>query len=77
MPDTDKIVMTAVFNQDDTITYSNPSGYSMTREYGKTPNGNDLEGEWVLRKNGEFVDFDQYRIDLAERNHLDLIDYLT
>jgi hypothetical protein len=45
-------------------------GYTLKREYGKTPNGNDLNGKWVLRIGGVFVDFDQYRSDLIERNTL-------
>lgn len=54
--------------------YSDGSKYTMCREYGETPNGNPLHGEWVLRCNGEFVDFDKYRYDLAERNGLELDD---
>jgi hypothetical protein len=41
---------------------------TMQREYGATPNGNPLGGKWVLRVAGDFVDYDQYRTDLAERN---------
>jgi hypothetical protein len=45
--------------------------YTMQREYGETPNGNDLGGRWVLRNSsGRMVDFDQYRNDLAARNSL-------
>ena len=44
--------------------------YTIQREYGKTPNGNDLNGRWVLRKQGEFIDFDKYRYDLLERYDL-------
>ena len=46
------------------------SCYTIMREYGKTPNGNDLNGRWVLRVDGVLVDFDQYRNDLIERNEL-------
>lgn len=54
-------------------TYRSQGGIEVSREYGKTPNGNDLLGRWVLRNSkGEFKDFDQYRSDLAERNHLEL-----
>lgn len=71
----DKIVMTGVYDQDDIIVYSNAiHGFVIRREYGKTPNGNDLNGNWVLRKNGEFVDFDRYRLDLEERNHMVLVE---
>lgn len=46
-------------------------GRRMEREYGETPNGNPLGGHWVLRSaDAEFLDFDQYRHDLAERNGL-------
>ncbi len=46
-------------------------GRRMEREYGMTPNGNPLDGRWVLRSiKGDLVDFDQYRYDLAERNGL-------
>jgi hypothetical protein len=44
-------------------------GYVMSREFGKTPSGNELRGRWVLRNaDGAWVDFDQYRSDLAQRN---------
>lgn len=46
-------------------------GRAMKRENGETPNGNPLGGRWVLRSpQGEFIDFDQYLHDLAERNDL-------
>jgi len=45
-------------------------GFTMQREYGETPNGNQLGGRWVLRKDGDFIDFDKYRFDLAERNNI-------
>jgi hypothetical protein len=46
-------------------------GRVMKRENGETPNGNPLGGRWVLRSpQGEFIDFDQYLHDLAERNDL-------
>jgi hypothetical protein len=48
--------------------------YTLRREYGKTPNGNDLNGSWVLRNPcGGFIDFDQYRNDLIERHKLTII----
>jgi hypothetical protein len=53
--------------------YRSEGGITVQREYGKTPNGNDLNGFWVLRNSkGEFKDFDQYRHDLADRNHIEL-----
>lgn len=47
-------------------------GKVLEREYGtKTPNGNTLNGQWVLRDDqGAFLDFDQYRFDLADRQNL-------
>lgn len=48
-------------------------GYTLLREYGTTPNGNDMRGHWVLRDScGAMLDFDQYRNDLAERFGLKL-----
>ncbi len=53
--------------------YYDDSGYlAMQREYGKTPNGNNMNGRWVLRHDGDMLDFDQYRHDLAERNNIEL-----
>jgi hypothetical protein len=41
------------------------------REYGKSPNGNDLSGAWVLRGlNKEWIDHDFFLYDLLERNNL-------
>lgn len=58
-----------------TLRESEPEVYSgeefkMKREYGLTPNGNHMNGKWVLRKNGEIIDYDKYRNDVAERNNL-------
>lgn len=47
--------------------FSNEEGVTIKREYGKTPNGNELGGSWVYRVKGEFVDYDQYFIDLCNR----------
>jgi len=51
-----------------------PDGeYVMRRENGLTPNGNPLNGRWVLRDaGGAFLDFDRYSNDLAERHNLRL-----
>lgn len=55
------------------IRYESPCGMVMQREYGKTPNGNDIDGRWVLRgADGEMIDFDQYRNDIADRYNLNL-----
>lgn len=46
-------------------------GRTVRREYGKTPNGNDLNGRWVYRNSdGLLIDFDQYWNDLIPRNRL-------
>lgn len=47
--------------------------WSMKRENGLTPHGNPLNGKWVLRNNGQFVDFDRYRSDLAGRNGFEIV----
>lgn len=52
-------------NSDDTA-YESDSGYTMGRE---NKQGIEL---WVLRFHGTFVDRDQYRHDLAERNKIKL-----
>lgn len=50
-------------------TYVSPcKRWTMARENGLTPAGNHVNGRWVLRRDGEWVDFDKYRSDLAERN---------
>lgn len=46
----------------------------MSREDGKTPNGNEIGRRWVLRDSfGKWIDFDTYRYDLAERNNIVLL----
>ncbi len=48
--------------------------WSLKREYGKTPNGNPINGFWVLRDpDGKFIDYDQSRNDLEFRRNLKLI----
>ena len=47
--------------------------FKLEREYGKTPNGNDMGGRWVLRKDKELIDFGCYRHDVAEKNSFILI----
>lgn len=54
--------------------YTSFSGYTVQREFGQSPNGNPLNGAWVLRKNDEYIDHDRYRNDLAERRNLVLLD---
>ena len=52
------------------IAYVADDGFYMGRLIsGCTPNGNKLNGKWVLiSPESEIVDFDKYRHDLAERN---------
>lgn len=53
--------------------YEGADGYVLQREYGLTPNGNPMNGRWVLRDGeGRMLDFDRYRSDLAERFQLKL-----
>jgi len=53
--------------------YISENGWHMAREYGSSPSGSLLDGQWVLRDefNG-FVDFDRYRHDLAEKYNIEL-----
>lgn len=54
---------------------SEMSGRTMTRGTDKdfTANGNPLKGIWVLReKDGTFIDYHQYRNDLACQNKFTL-----
>ena len=53
--------------------YEAEDGTVMQREKGKTPNGNEFDNRWVLRDpDGNLIDFDQYRNDLAGRYHWDI-----
>lgn len=62
-----------VMIQINSIEYHATDGKIMKREYGVTPNGNKIEGAWVLRSSdGSWIDFDQYRNDLAARNDLQI-----
>lgn len=48
---------------------------SLKREHGLSPNGNPFAGVWVLRGDGgAYIDHDQYRNDLIERNNITLVD---
>ncbi len=48
----------------------------LARETGETPNRNKFTGQWVLRTvAGEWVDFDQYRHDIAARYGLQLLGF--
>jgi hypothetical protein len=60
-----KIIMIAEGEED--LLYTSAEGYRMERENGLTPNGNEINGRWVLRDpQGEWIDCDQFRNDLAE-----------
>ena len=51
--------------------YECQNGRILQREQGTTPQGNPIGGRWVLRaKDGTWMDCDQYRYDLAQRNAL-------
>lgn len=55
--------------------YTSSMGWYMERGCGMTPDGNAMNGRWGLfDTNGQLIDFDQYRNDLAERNNLILLD---
>ena len=64
----------SMIETDENKRYASEDHWTMTREYGETPNGNPINGRWVLRDHrGWWVDFDKYSNDLAERNNLKLI----
>lgn len=53
--------------------YRSVEGYVMRREEGETPNGNPVNGRWVLRTPDlEWVDVDRYRHDLCSRYNLQI-----
>ncbi len=46
---------------------------SMRREYGLTPEGNEIDGRWVLRdRYGHWIDVDKYRYDIAPRHNKEI-----
>jgi hypothetical protein len=48
--------------------YASDEGYVLQREYGVTPAGTQLHGEWVLRDpTGAFMHYDQHRHDIFSR----------
>jgi hypothetical protein len=61
---------------EDNRRYESDDGHVLAREYaGETPNGNKLNGVWVLRDPaGAFLDHSMYRIDIAERHGFELSD---
>ena len=55
--------------------YRGEDGTTLKREYGETPNDNPLNGRWVLRApDGEWIDFNQYRHDIACHYDLNLLE---
>lgn len=59
------------FREVDHNTYVNDEGWTLEREEGASPAGNQFGRRWVLRDpDGEYVDHDQYRNDLAEEHDL-------
>ena len=58
----------------DDKSYKSENGFIIKREFGETPNGNKLDGQWVLRSSsGQFIDFKKYRHDLAEKYKFNLL----
>lgn len=68
-----KKVMTENFENQN---YTSRDGYVLQREFDtETPNGNKMNGRWVLRDtDSNIVDFDAYRNNISERNNLELRD---
>ena len=56
----------------DRDTYEGHNGWTLKREEGESPNGSPFRRRWVLRFRGDYIDHDQYRNDLAERQGLNL-----
>jgi hypothetical protein len=53
--------------------YCSEDYWTLAREFGRTLNGTEINGSWVLRnEKGEWVDFSQYRVDLMERNKFEI-----
>lgn len=56
--------------------YEAANGFTVRREHGKTPNGNEIGGHWVLRdKDGKWVDYNQYRNDIFQHPALKVSKY--
>lgn len=67
-----KILLKTVSDEGDEC-YVSTSGLVVKREYDLTPNGNKMDGRWVLRDvDGVLIDFDRYRMDLEGRNKIKL-----
>jgi len=61
--------------ENECMTVYSGSGFTMVREFHtETPNGNLMGGRWTLRNDeGDLIDFDGFRSDLAQRNGIELI----
>lgn len=58
----------------DGVAYRGTNGWVMRREHGLTPNGNEIDGRWVLRdEQSAWIDVNRYRNDIVERYGLKLI----
>ena len=55
--------------------YASTDGLALAREHDTlTPNGNLMNGRWVLRSaNGDLLDFDRYLNDIVDRQNLRLL----
>jgi hypothetical protein len=65
-----KLILDECFEEEAGDVYTNDEdGVIMKREWINHPEtGQTINDLWVLRKNYEFVDYDRYRHDLAERH---------
>jgi hypothetical protein len=55
----------------ETYGYSVQGGGQVRREWGQTPNGNQMAVRWVYRDGaGNLIDFNRYRHDLFEHHNL-------
>lgn len=52
-------------SEDNYVQFDGP--YTMQREYGFAPDGTPIKGRWVLRKEGEWIDYSTYSNALADR----------
>ena len=65
----DRTVRPRKMRQTSEENYIGDGYYRMQREYGITPNGNNIGGRWVLRgPESKWIDCDQYRYDLLARH---------
>ncbi len=60
-------------NDYDNAYRSEDGTYTMRREQGVSPAGNQFNDRWVVRKNGVYLDHNQYRYDLTEKFNFKLV----